>query len=223
MAIRYYRDGPGMFSILIFDYEHVSSSRSLRTCFILIESMKETYEAVGNPMKFIQLLQFLEVMHPLFGYTKGNSFITLLQVSGRAFILFGMIESEPRMQTKPVVFYLFLVWTMVEVVRYPYYFTQLLDINMPTLTWLRYTIWMPLYPLGFVFEGIIVLRNIPYFEETGKFNVALPNAWNFAFHFPTFMRIYLLMLCIPGMFAMMSHMNGVRYKKLGKPKIKKKN
>ncbi|KAK2580604.1 hypothetical protein KPH14_007722 [Odynerus spinipes] len=33
-------------------------------------SMKNTYAAVGNPMKFIQLLQFLEIMHPLFGYTK---------------------------------------------------------------------------------------------------------------------------------------------------------
>ncbi|XP_058791809.1 very-long-chain (3R)-3-hydroxyacyl-CoA dehydratase [Phymastichus coffea] len=197
MAIRYYRDGP--------------------------DSMKETYEAVGNPMKFIHLLQFLEVMHPLFGYTKGSCFIAFLQVGGRAFILFFMIEAEERMQTKPVVFYLFLVWTIIEVVRYPYYITHLLDIEMPTLTWLRYTIWMPLYPLGFVFEGIIVLRNIPYFEETGKFNVSLPNSWNFAFHFPTFMKIYLLMLCIPGMFAMMSHMNSVRYKKLSKPKIKKKN
>lgn len=184
--------------------------------------MKDTYEYVGNPMKFIQILQFLEVMHPLFKYTKGSPLITFLQVGGRAFILFCMIEAEPRMKTKPVIFYVFLVWTMVEVVRYPYYISQLLDAEMSVLTWLRYTIWMPLYPLGFVFEGIIVLRNIPYFEETGRFTVSLPNSWNFAFHFPTFMRLYLLMLCVPGMFTMMAHMNSVRYKKLGKPKIRKK-
>lgn len=185
-------------------------------------SMKETYAAVGNPMKFIQLLQFLEVMHPLFGYTKSSALVSFIQVGGRDFILFCMIEAEPRMQTKPVVFYLFLVWSMVEIVRYPYYITQLLKLEIPLLTWLRYTIWMPLYPLGFVCEGIIILRNIPYFEETQKFTVSLPNSWNFAFHFPSFMRFYLLALCLPGIYTVMSRMNQVRYKKLGKSNIKRK-
>lgn len=183
---------------------------------MFLESMKETYTSVGSIMKFVQILQFLEVMHPMFGYTKGNAFIALLQTSGRAFILFCMIECEPRMQTKPVVFYVFYVWSLVEIFRYPYYITQILNVDIPLLTWLRYTVWIPLYPLGFIFEGIIVLRNIPYFDETNKFTVALPNSWNFAFHFPTFMRLYLLILCIPGMYTMMSHMNQTRAIKIGK-------
>ena len=33
----------------------------------------------------------------------------------------------------------------------------------------RYTLWIPLYPLGFICEGVIALRNIPYFEETDRF------------------------------------------------------
>jgi very-long-chain (3R)-3-hydroxyacyl-CoA dehydratase len=80
--------------------------------------MAGTYDAVGSAMKFIQLMQFLEVLHPMFGYTKGGILAPLLQVSGRGFVLFVMIEAEPRMQTKPVVFYLFVVWSMIEVVRY---------------------------------------------------------------------------------------------------------
>ncbi|XP_044019235.1 very-long-chain (3R)-3-hydroxyacyl-CoA dehydratase 3 isoform X2 [Aphidius gifuensis] len=197
MTIRYSREGP--------------------------ESMKETYSSVGSIMKFVQILQFLEVMHPMFGYTKGNAFIALLQTSGRAFILFCMIECEPRMQTKPVVFYVFYVWALVEIFRYPYYITQVLNVDIPLLTWLRYTVWIPLYPLGFLFEGIIVLRNIPYFDETNKFTVALPNSWNFAFHFPTFMRLYLLILCIPGMYTMMSHMNKTRAIKIGKKDKRKES
>ncbi|XP_046428692.1 very-long-chain (3R)-3-hydroxyacyl-CoA dehydratase isoform X1 [Neodiprion fabricii] len=196
MAVRYSRDGP--------------------------DSMPTTYESVGTAMKFVQLLQFLEVMHPLFGYTKGGFMTPLLQVGARAIILFCMIESEPRMQTKPVVFYLFVVWSSVEIVRYPYYLTQLFKTEFSFLTWLRYTIWMPLYPLGFLCEGIIILRNIPYFEETNRFTVAMPNEWNFAFHFPSAMRIYLLLLCLPGMYIMMSHMNRVRYQKLSKTNIKRK-
>nr|CAD7428231.1 unnamed protein product [Timema monikensis] len=122
-----------------------------------LDSIEGTYEAVGGPMKFCQLMQFLEVMHPMFGYTKGGFVVPLLQVLGRSIILFCMIDAEPRMHTKPVIFYLFLIWSIVEFVR-----------------------------------------NIPYFEETQRFTVSLPNSWNFAFHCPTAMRIYLLILFFPG-------------------------
>ena len=81
------------------------------------DSYPGTYDAVGPAMCFLQLLQFLEVMHPLFGYTKGSVFTAFLQVFGRFIVLFGLIESEPRMQIKPVVFYLFLVWSVVEIIR----------------------------------------------------------------------------------------------------------
>ena len=43
--------------------------------------MAGTYEAVGSVFKFCQLMQFLEVMHPMFGYTKGNVLIPFLQVT----------------------------------------------------------------------------------------------------------------------------------------------
>lgn len=184
--------------------------------------MKETYAAVGSPLKFIQLLQFLEVMHPLFGYTKSSTLVSFLQVGGRGFVLFFMIDAEPRMQTKPVIFYLFLIWSIIEIVRYPYYITQLLNIEISFLTWLRYTLWIPLYPLGFVCEGIIILRNIPYFEETQKFTVSLPNTYNFALHFPSVMRLYLLLLLLPGIYTIMSRMNQLRSRKLGKSTIKRK-
>lgn len=91
MGIRYYRDGP--------------------------DSMVGTFEAVGNAIKFLQILQYLEVMHPMFGYTKGGAFMPFLQISGRNFVLFAMINAEERMQTKPVVFYLFLLWSSIELVR----------------------------------------------------------------------------------------------------------
>ena len=45
----------------------------------------------------------------------------------------------------------------------------------PKWSLFRYTIWIPLYPIGFICEGVIALRNIPYFEETEQFSVLLPN------------------------------------------------
>lgn len=196
MGIRYFRDGP--------------------------DSMPGTFEAVGNAFKFCQLLQLLEVMHPLFGYTKGSVLQSLLQTGGRAFILFCMIDAEPRMHEKPAVFYLFFFWSLVEIARYPYYIAQLYKKDNGFLTWLRYTIWIPLYPLGFLCEGVIILRNIPYFEETQKFTVSLPNAWNFAFHFPTALRVYLLILFFPGIYMLMTHMYRARLRKLGPKKWRPK-
>lgn len=122
------------------------------------------------------------------------------------------------MQTKPAVFYLFVVWASVEVFRYPYYITSLFQKEIYILTWIRYTIWIPLYPLGVLCEGIIILRNIPYFEETGRFTVLLPNKYNATFHMPTFMYLYLIFLILPGIFFIITHMQKARMKKLGSGK-----
>lgn len=134
-------------------------------------------------------------------------------------MVFVMIGAEPRMQTKPAVFGLFVAYTLIELFRYPYYMLRTYEKGIGFITWLRYTVWIPLIPLGFLCEGVIILRNIPYFEETGKLTLSLPNALNFSFHLPTFLRIYLLIGIFPTLAFMMSHMYRQRKKMLG-PKDK---
>ncbi|KAH8356955.1 very-long-chain (3R)-3-hydroxyacyl-CoA dehydratase 3 [Drosophila serrata] len=186
------------------------------------ESIGKMYANVGNAFKFVQLLQYLEVMHPLFGYTKGSPVVPFFQVSGRNFILFLMIDMEPRMHAKPVVFYVFVIWSLVELVRYPFYLAQLLGREVGLLTWLRYTIWIPLYPMGILCEGIIILRNIPYIDETKRFTVEMPNTWNITFDMVLFLKIYLLLLILPGSYMVMSHMAKLRAKKLGRGRAKRR-
>ncbi|CAG0889404.1 unnamed protein product [Cyprideis torosa] len=161
------------------------------------DAVPKTYASVGWLMKFSVLLSWLEVMHPLFGYTKGSAVHPFVQCLGRTVVTFAMIDAEPRMHEKPVVCYLFVVWSAIELVRYPYYLLSVCESSLYVVTWLRYSCWIILFPLGFLFEGIVMLRNIPYFEETGKFSVGLPNSLNFAFHFPTLIRIYLLFFILP--------------------------
>lgn len=76
------------------------------------------YLSVRQVIVCIQLLQLLEVMHCIFGYTSGSPLVTFGQVAGRCMILIGFIEYEPRVQIKPVVFYLFITWSLIEIVRY---------------------------------------------------------------------------------------------------------
>lgn len=195
IGIRYYRDGA--------------------------KSISGTYEAIGNCFKFCQLMQFLEVMHPMFGYTRGSVLMPLIQVTGRGFILFINIDGEERMQIKPVIFYLFIVWSIIEIFRYPFYITNLINKKIKILTWLRYTIWIPLYPIGVLCEGIIILRNIPYFYETKRYTVEMPNYLNFTFNMTLFMKIYLIILILPGVYFMMSYMSKARIKNLGAKKWQK--
>lgn len=184
------------------------------------DTVERTFQNVGNAMKFCQLLQYLEVMHPMFGYTKGSPLYPFLQVTGRNFVLFFMIDAEPRIQTKPVIFLLFICWSIVECVRYPYYVLSVIKFEISLVTWLRYTMWVPLYPLGAFLEGVVILRNIPFFEETKKFTVSMPNKWNYTFCMSTFMKYYLIFGLLPGIYFMMRYMSKVREKKLKTTKVR---
>lgn len=81
------------------------------------ESFSGTYGAVGPAMCFLTLLQLLEVLHPIFGYVKGGYLIPLLQIGGKLLVVIFMIDYEPRIQTMPVTFYLFMAWSAAEIVR----------------------------------------------------------------------------------------------------------
>lgn len=184
-----------------------------------IEVSKSAYRTVGPAMKCSQILQYLEFLNALVGYTKGSPLFPFLQVTGRNFVLFAIINTESRIQEMPVVFILFMVWSMVELIRYPYYIISLVKKEIPFLTWLRYTVWIVLYPLGFFCEGTVLLRSLPFFEETKRFTMAMPNKWNFTFDMVTFMKIYMGFILLPGLYVVMNHMTKLRTKKLKKPTI----
>ena len=73
---------------------------------------------------------FLEVLHPVFGYTKGSFLKNLAVVGCRNFVIFVLIESEPRMHEKPVVFYLMMIYGALEILRYPYHLLRVYDIEV---------------------------------------------------------------------------------------------
>jgi hypothetical protein len=85
--------------------------------FFLLDFIPVAYQSVHYPLKFCQLMQALEIFHPLFGYTKGSVMEPTVQVGGRSIILFCLIEAESRIQDKPVIFYLILCWSIIELFR----------------------------------------------------------------------------------------------------------
>jgi len=59
---------------------YVSSIMALRYAKSGEDFLPECWKSVGNAMKFLHLMMFLEVLHPMFGYTKGSMLEAFLQV-----------------------------------------------------------------------------------------------------------------------------------------------
>lgn len=180
---------------------------------------QKAFESVGYQIMFCQAAAVLEVIHPLLGLVKTGIVPPLMQVGGRNLILFMLILQDVRLQIAPVVWYLLMTWSTIEIIRYPFYMFSSIGMDVKMVTWLRYTAWIPLYPLGILFEGTIVIMSIPLFEESGVFSLQLPNSANFAFYFPWFLHVYLLLLGLGGI-QMMKHMYSLRKKKFGSGKQK---
>jgi len=177
---------------------------------------EESVDAMGIPVAVLQVLAWAEVIHALTGLVKSNPLHTICQQWGRSFVLFFVILAHPGLAESPQVHWLFFVWSMIEVVRYPFYMLKALDAPAnQVMTWTRYSAWIPLYPAGMLLEMAIIHAAIPLFEISRKFSFApLPNAWNLSFEYGTFLRGYLLLYPLIGP-VMFYHMWTQRQKALG--------
>ena len=79
--------------------------------------LTDAYEVIGKTMKFLHLLKLLEVLHPLLGYTTGDYLYPAIEIGYHMFLLFIVIDGEPQIQSRPVTFNLFLIWSLTDVIR----------------------------------------------------------------------------------------------------------
>ncbi|KAK3097558.1 hypothetical protein FSP39_010781 [Pinctada imbricata] len=178
------------------------------------EAFSQSMTTVGTQLMVCQTMAVMEIIHPILGLIKSSAIPPLIQVLGRSIILFVIIHHEERIHDAPAVYFLILTWSLVELIRYPFYMLGLVNKKIYLVTWLRYTAWIPLYPLGFLLEGIVVIMAIPLYEQTEKFSLELPNQYNMSFSFPLFLKIYPVFLLIGG-YSMLNYMRHQRKKVLG--------
>ncbi|ETN87199.1 tyrosine phosphatase-like protein, PTPLA, partial [Necator americanus] len=101
---------------------------------------------------------------------------------------------------------MFLVaWSVTEVIRYSFYALGLLSAVPFFLTWLRYTLFIVLYPLGVTGELLTLFGALPEVAEKKYYTIEMPNPANMGFSFyavliasalfyiPGFPQLYLYM------------------------------
>lgn len=161
-----------------------------------------------------QSLAVLEIIHAVTGLVKANVVTTIVQVVSRVQIIYVMMLC-PRAENSPGMVPMITAWGLVEVVRYLYLALNLFGMAPRVLTWLRYTLFYVLYPLGVYGEMRVLYDSLPDLIEGHLLSVSLPNPWNFSFSFASYIKVLLFVVYLPGLYVQYTHMIRQRGKVLG--------
>merc|ERR1712131_43583 len=160
-------------------------------------------------------MAILEILHPIVGLVKTSVITTMFQVSSRLFIIWGVLGPVPRTQHSIGFILLLTAWSITEVLRYSYYAFNQLNMVPYFLTYLRYTLFIVLYPIGVTGEIMCVIRALDVVKETGLYSLGMPNRWNISlnYYYTLCLSLPVYVIAFPQLY---SHMFRQRKKMLGK-------
>lgn len=166
-------------------------------------------------VRYLTYAQLLESIHPILKLVPGGPFMPLFQVSGR--LMVNQFLTDPLLREKcyPFPQIMFIVWSSIEIFRYSHYALKVAGINFYLITWCRYTLFMPLYPMGGTSEGFIIWRTAKHLEDMG-FNGSEPSSGvNFTAYIPKILRFYVIYALGPSVVFLIRYMLIQRRKQLG--------
>lgn len=165
-----------------------------------------TYEFTFSALAPVQSLAAFEILHVLLGFVRSPLPTTVVQVSSRLILVWGIVERFPHTHSSPVYTTMILAWALTEVPRYAYYALSLAGCGVPAwLTWIRYSTFYVLYPIGAGSEALVMLSTISEWSG-GKWVVWSTEDW---------VKAGLVAIWVPGLWVMYSHMMRMRRKVLG--------
>ena len=173
------------------------------------------YDEIKDVLRLLLLVPYLEVLHAIAGLVKSNPIPTFFQVTMRAFVFIAICQFSKPVQASIPFSSMVLVWNMSEIVRYSYYASNLIGFPIEILTWLRYTLFIILYPIGAGSELLCMWLALPEIKNDEARCVTMPNRFNATFSFYHGV-IILMMLYLPGFPQMYCHMMHQRKKVLGR-------
>ncbi|KAG0297782.1 hypothetical protein BGZ98_000437 [Dissophora globulifera] len=187
--------------------------------YVLVQTVKtlidtdgdfsKVYAVIGDQLVWVQTAALLEVFHSLFGFVKSPVGTTIMQVSSRLLLVWGICTLFPVPEVRS--FWAFstmtIAWSITECIRYAYYALNLVNLGPSWLVWCRYTFFYILYPVGAGSEAIEIYQALPFANTVH----------------PAYYYFLVAMLCIypPGFYVMYTHMFGQRKRYLGPVKTKK--
>ncbi|XP_042309229.1 very-long-chain (3R)-3-hydroxyacyl-CoA dehydratase 4 [Sceloporus undulatus] len=158
------------------------------------DSVADTFYSIGLVMRICQLASILELWHIGLGIDEDHFLPRLLQITERIIILFVVIASQEEVQGKYIVCILFFLWNFMDVVRYTYCMLAATGIYFQELTWLHYSLWIPLYPLSVLAQAFAIYESLPHFETDSGYSVQLPLPFDVSVYLPYMLKLYMAIL-----------------------------
>lgn len=186
--------------------------------YLLGRPFTELYSVVEIPLKLFQTFAIMEIVHSIVGLVPSPIFTTVMQVWSRLFVVWFIIDLENRgvHYTESQSFFIatvLIAWSITEIVRYNFYAFNLYGICPYILTWLRYTLFLVLYPMGVGSELALIYFRLGYYRENRPFSLELPNKLNWSFD--SYIFVWLMILgYVPGFPQLFGYMLRQRKKVL---------
>ncbi|KAI1888308.1 hypothetical protein AGOR_G00183680 [Albula goreensis] len=166
------------------------------------DALADTFYSVGVVMSLCQLMSVLELFHIADGIEKGVLLPRFIQVMERNFVLFVVIMSQEEVQSKSIVCIQFYLWNTLDLLRYPFGLLTLISSPSFNMLWAQHTLWIPVYPLAVLAEGLTIYQALPYFESLRTFSFQLSLPVSVYVHFPYMLLAYLPLLVIGAIITM---------------------
>ncbi|KAH9326193.1 hypothetical protein KI387_006371, partial [Taxus chinensis] len=132
----------------------------------LTKSIDGAYAASGELICLLQLCAVMEVFHAAIGIVPSRVLPVLMQWGGRTHFVAAIVSQIPEIQKLSVVFITFMAWALSEVIRYPQYALSAIRLCPGWLTWLRYSAFVILYPIGaIVGEMLVMYQALPHIKK----------------------------------------------------------
>lgn len=176
------------------------------------ESYQEIYQSCELELQIFQIAAILEIVHAATCLVRSPVGTTAMQVFSRVslvLILFKVLSAQASIG----VLFLLMAWSVTEVIRYSYYGFTLINTVSKFHTWLRYSLFIVLYPLGVSGELLVIWAALPEVSAKKHLTVELPNMLNMGFSFWWYLIVYVF-LYVPGFPQMYMYMFKQRKKVL---------
>lgn len=179
------------------------------------QNPESLYQTLGFELRVLQTAALLEVVHAAFGLVRSNWIVVATQILSRLAVLWLPIHHIKDSQVSPGISIMLTAWCVTEVIRYSYYAVGLCQINISILTWLRYTLFIVLYPMGVTGELWCYYDSLPFLRNSTFMRLDMPNKLNVTFNLHV-VTLMVMLYYIPGFPPMYFHMFAQRRKVLGR-------
>ncbi|KAK7205424.1 tyrosine phosphatase-like protein [Myxozyma melibiosi] len=142
--------------------------------------------------RWVQTGALLEIVHSLVGIVKSPVVTTVIQVSSRILLTWGVTYLFPKSGARHLAYSTMLIsWSVTEIIRYSFYASNLKGSVPKWLTWLRYNTFFVLYPSGVTSELLVVYASL---DDAKQFSVLY-----------YYLLIAIMISYIPGFYTMFTH------------------